>query len=299
MQLSTAAGYFNDHKFSTYDRLTNTWDLDELSGRITPVDRFLSNFSRPLHRRMFVCDLDTVIPESSTIRSEVTGDIYVVGQGRYDSQVGNTYQALYMLHLVNGLAGGLGTLTRKSVQGPSNDPGHLVESEIGSYYMDLELRATTPETGTVQQTAGQYFIMAPPECPMQEWDFIELNGVSYKVEESYFDSGMKFSRVLQTQDNRVNIQYLKTVSFSYDSSSGTSQDVPQSYNVSGTVHQYSKVVADPDNVSENVFNVVIAATDIGFDPTPRESVIVDSNTHVILKAARDPLTKEWVLTCQA
>jgi len=298
VELRQAAHYFEKEKFSVYVRENDDWDLEEIEGRFLPVDRFLSNFSRPLHRRMFVCDVDTVIPPSGTVRSEATGEVYVIGQGRFDAYNNNPYQAMYMAHLVTGAAGGLATVTRRETEGPATDPGYLVETVLGKYYVDLEFKSSTNDTGTVQQTIGQYFLMCPPECPLDKWDSIHLNGRDYVVETSYFDSGMRFAKVENTNDNRVDLQYLKTTGFSYDSDLGESVDTTQSYNVSGTVHDYTKTSVDSDRGSENVFKVVIAANHIGFNPTPRESVIVDGVTHIILKVTRDPLTKEWTLVCQ-
>lgn len=299
MELSQAANYFNTEKFSIYNRTTETWEVGSLIGKLAPIDRFLSNFSRPLHRRMFICEPSTVIPESFTIRSDTTGEIYIIGQGRYDSYAGNLYQALYLAHLVSGDAGGIGVVSRKLPAGPANDPGHLVPTEVGKYYIDVELRATTSESGTEQQQAGQYFLLAPPEANLAEWDFVTLNGKTYKVEEEYFDSGLKFSRVLQTEDNRVDIIYLKTTAFDYDTTLGQPQDISKPYDITATIHEYTKISTDSNTVGENKFKVVIADSAIGFEPTPREAIVLDGTTHIILEVARDPLTTEWVLLCQA
>jgi len=299
MKLSKAANYFDKESFSIYDSSTKVWTADQLQCRILPVDRFLSNFSRPLHRRMLICDSDTILPSSNTIRSDATNEVYIIGQGRYDAYSNSPYQALYMAHLVSGASGAVGTLTRKLPSGPSTDPGHLVQTTVGEYYMDIELRATTPEKGAEHKTAGQYYMMSTPECDFTEWDYASLKGVNYRIEEGYFDSGLKFARVLQIEDDRVNLTYIRTTSFAYDQSTGKSAEVTQNYNVTGSVHDYKKVAADTKNVSEDTFKVIIPSINIGFNPQPREKVIVSSTTHAILQVARDPLTTEWVLICQA
>ena len=299
MKLAKAANYFDKEQFSVYDSKNKVWDYQEISGRLLPVDRFLSNFSRPLHRRMLVCDVDTVIPASGTIRSEATQEIYIVGQGRFDAYSNNPYQALYMAHMVTGKAGGLATVTRREAVGPVSDPGHLVTRIVGEFYMDVELRGATPEEGTEHLMAGQYFLMAPPECELQEWDYVELNGKNYRVEEDYFDSGLTFSRVIQTEDDRVDLVYVSTTAFAYDSASGTATETTVPYNVTGSVLGYKTVSADSNQVSENTFKVVIPTENIGFEPKPRETITIDSSTHVILQVSRDPLTSEWVLVCQA
>lgn len=299
MDLKKAADYFDKELFATYDSAAQTWTEDDFKGRMMPVDRFLSNFSRPLHRRMLICSPDEVIPDSGTLRSSATNEIYLIGQVRFDAYANNPYQALYMAHLVSGLNGGVGVVTKRSAVGPSNDPGHLVKATVGSYYMDLELRATTPEEGTEHQVAGQYFAMAPPECNLDEWDYIALNGKNYRVKEGYFDSGLRFARVLQTEDDRVDFVYHKITGFSYSTASGTPTPVVQDYNVTGAIHEFKRIADDTDRVSENTFKLIIASEHTGFPPSPRESVRIDEEDHTILRVDRDPLTSEWTLICQA
>lgn len=298
MKLSKAANYFKKETFSIYREDTKTWNKSMFSGRLLPVDRFLSNFSRPLHRRMLVCDPKVKIPDSFTVQSEATGEKYIIGKGRYDAYSNSPYQALYMLHNVSGLGAGLGKVTRKVVTGTDTDPGHLVNTLVGEFYMDIELRATTPEKGTEQQTAGQYFLMAPPTSDIVEWDYIALGGINYRVEEGYFDSGLRFARVLQIEDDRVDLTYIKTTGFSYDTGTGVPTDTTAPYSVTGSVHDYKRIVVDTNNVSEDTFKVIIPSINIGFDPKPREVIEIDGAQHDILKVTRNPLKTEWTLICQ-
>lgn len=297
MELSTAANYFDKESFSTFDSSAGTWTSAAFTGRIAPVDRFLSNFSRPLHRRLLICNVSEVLPTSGTIRHDITGDIYIIGQGRYDAYTSSPYQAIYMLHLVSGLAGGLATVTRRVPQGPANDPGWLVTTTVGTYYVDIELRGATAEEGTVHQMAGQFFLMAAPEVDLQEWDYFALAGNNYRVEEPYSDSGLRFARVIDTEDDRVDLVYNKTTGFSYTPGGGPVTNT-QAYNVTGSVHGYKQVTTDPSRVEDDSFRIIVPTVNIGFDPKPRETMTVKGEAHTILEVSIDPLNHEWIIVCQ-
>lgn len=248
----------------------NTFSPGAFQGRIGPTDRFLSNFNKPLRRRMLFLRADEPLPDSNVFRHPGTGDVYIVGQRRGDTLKGAHYLDLRVCHLVTDEgtgSSGLATLTRKAPAGPSNDPGWLVETELGVTYVDLEFRTSANEPDMHEVKVENYYAFAPIQWQLKPWDFIELHGVKYRVVDTFNDSGFAGLRVDEESDTRVDFVCHLQGARAYDNVTHQWTDNATSYNVTGRVaksHDFSHWLSE----SEPYMDVVIEADHIGFVPKP-------------------------------
>jgi hypothetical protein len=236
MKLKKIAGKYITEKMDAWDPVTETWLPNYFLGRIDLTDRFLSNFNKPTRRRMMFTVPEVSFPPSLTIRHPGTHDVYIIGTTRRDARSGEQYNALTILQLVTDLPGGssgLATITRKVVQGPPENPGWLVDTVFAKSYIDTEFLSSTDEVGTTDLRIERYNAYLPLNVQPQEWDFITLHGVKYRVLDTFADSGFFALRIDHEKDFRSNFvlhvggkRVMNPVTHEYEST-------PTSYNVTG------------------------------------------------------------------
>lgn len=273
------------------------WDTAAFSGRIDLTDRFLSNFNKPLRRRMLFTRPDVVLPSSGTFRDPATGQVYLLGQSRQDSLGGTAYNMLTVCHLVSGLSAGLGKVTSKVVQGAGDDLGWLVDTEVDTYYGDLELRSSGEESSTKGIHVGSHFLTLPGFANLEKYDFFHLNGKSYKVDEPYFDSGFMTARVTEVGDDRLDFTIEWDSGGSYDYDLGTATHSVVSRNVSGIVSSRFDRREDYDKDSTDYLEVFIFQEHVGFDPKPGMRLTLEGRTFDIVWVQEDRRERQWKLRC--
>lgn len=195
-----------DEWMEAWDPSTETWIPRAFVARVAPTDRFLSNFNKPTRRRMLFAAHDVVFPESGTFRHPGTQDVYLLGTTRQDARGGNPYIGLTILQLVTDIPGGssgLATITRREALGPPSDPGWLVEREFARAFIDLEFRTSANEPNATDLKIENYFAYLPISVQPQEWDFVELHGVRYRVVDTFADSGFFGLRIDHEEDFRT------------------------------------------------------------------------------------------------
>jgi hypothetical protein len=189
-----------------WDPLTESWLPAAFIARFDPTDRFLSNFNKPTRRRMLQAADDCVFPESRTFRHPGTQDVYLLGVTRKDSLGGNPYLGLTVCQLVTDVPGGssgLATIYRREALGPPENPGWLVERVFAKAYMDMEFRTSANEPDATDLKIENYYAFLPLSVQPQEWDFIELHGVRYRVVDTFADSGFFGLRIDHENDFRT------------------------------------------------------------------------------------------------
>lgn len=240
MKLKKIAARNFTERLDAWDPVTETWVPNSFLGRIDLTDRFLSNFNKPTRRRMLFTSDDVVFPASLTIRHPGTKDVYLLGTKRTDARDGNPYVALTILQLVTELPGGtsgLATITRKVVQGPPDNPGWLVDTVLAKSYIDTEFLSSTDEVATTDLRIERYNAYLPLNVQPQEWDFIELHGVKYRVLDTFADSGFFALRIDHENDYRSDFilhvggkRVMNPVTNEWEQS-------PSSYNVTGVMEK--------------------------------------------------------------
>lgn len=240
MKLKKIAAKYITEQMEAWDEATETWVASSFVGRIDLTDRFLSNFNKPTRRRMLFTDNEVVFPPSLTFRHPGTKDVYLLGTKRTDARDGNPYVALTILQLVTDTPGGssgLATITRRVVQGPPDNPGWLVDTQFAKCYIDTEFLTSTDEVATTDLRIERYNAYLPITVQPQEWDFIQLHGVSYRVLDTFADSGFFGLRIDHESDYRSNFvlhvggeRVMNEVTEEWEQS-------PASYNVTGVMEK--------------------------------------------------------------
>ena len=293
MDLRKAANRFEGTAFDTYTESTSLWTTEAFYGKIMPVDRFLSNFHRPTHRRMLGLDPSITLPSDNTVRVPSTGDVYILGQVRGDDNAGTHYDRLVIAHLSEL---GLATVSRKSPAGPANDPGHLVSADTGTHYADVELRSVSEQEESIDAYDGNYFATLPPHADVQEWDFITLASTSYRVKEAYVDSGFKYCRVVKMADPRVDFTYhYRGVSGYYDPGLGEVTDGFTDYNVTG--FQRDEKSSENQQSSKSHIVVAVFQDHIGVTPSVNDEITWEGKKYKVSRVYTDYQNNQFHLYC--
>lgn len=243
-----------------WDAATETWIEDAFHARLDLTDRFLSNFNRPTRMRMLFADNDVVFPASRTFRHPGTQDVYILGTTRKDALEGTPYVGLTLCRLVTDVPGGtsgLCTITRKVTEGPEDNPGWLVDTVFARAWIDTEFLSSSQEVATTDLQIERYNAFLPLSVQPQEWDFITLHGVKYRVVDTFADSGLYAMRIDHEGDWRQNfvlsVQPKRVID---QQTQQYTQESPGSYNVTGmlkTSNDFALWTTDSDQYVDVYF----------------------------------------------
>lgn len=225
-----------------WDPVTETWVPSAFIARLDPTDRFLSNFNKPTRRRMLFAAQDCVFPESRTFRHPGTQEAYLLGITRKDALGGNPYLGLTVCQLVTDTPGGssgLATIFRREALGPAEDPGWLVERVFAKAFIDLEFRTSANEPDATDLKIENYYAFLPLSVQPQEWDFVELHGVRYRVVDTFADSGFFGLRIDHENDFRTDFQLVVAGTRVLNPATETYTDSERVYNVTGMLENAS------------------------------------------------------------
>jgi hypothetical protein len=245
MHLKRIALKHANEPMEAWDLATETWVPNALLARIDLTDRFLSNFNRPTRMRMMFHADDAVLPPSMTVRHPGTLDVYMLGTTRKDARKGQPYVGLTLCRLATDVPGGTAgyaTITRKAPQGPASDPGWLVETLFAKSWMDTEFLSSADEVGATDLRIERYNAFLPLAVQPQEWDFVTMHGVKYRVIDTFADSGLFALRLDHEADLRRD--FVLTVAGTRTMDHGTHEYVvtpEQSYNVTGVIESEGDV----------------------------------------------------------
>lgn len=192
----------------------------DLEARTSITDRFLSNFHKPLQRRMLFTKPDAVMPETGVMKHQLTNQVYLVGQDRYDTDGTNVYEAMRVLHLASSNASG-----RVEVFGyePSAVEGshELVRTSLGHHYVALEYQGNKSKNDTDNEVYERMWFHAPASLyqNLNRLCEFELNGVKWSVMTAYYDSGFCVGMVIDI-DRDIKTYNLVKPTKGYDPSTG-------------------------------------------------------------------------------
>lgn len=289
--------------FDAWDEATQAFVPGAFVGRIEIADRFLSNFNKPLRRRMLFTAPDVVFPASRTFRHSGTGDVYLVGQSRQDATAagGNPHIMLTVCHLVteepNG-SSGLATIYRKAPAGPSSEPGWLVDAELAKAFMDIEFRTSASEPETFEVRVQNFFGFLPRHIECQPWDFIELQGKRFRVVDAFSDSGLAGLRVDQEEDPRINFVLRRKGSRTYNRLTHEYGAVDTVHNVTGYLVREKEFPAWSSDATPYL-DVVIERSHIGFQPAPDDmSLVYEGRSRVIRHVSLQAGERQYLLRCE-
>lgn len=290
-----------DEPMQAWDEAAQAFVPNAFMGRIDLTDRFLSNFNKPLRRRMMFMAPDTPLPDSRVFRHPGTGEVYIAGQRRGDALSGQHYLDLVVCQLVtdtpNG-SSGLATLYRKAPAGPANDPGWLVEQRLGTAFVDMEFRTSANEPDMYETKIENYFCYLPQHWLLRPWDFVELHGTRYRVVDTFADSGLAGTRVDLEPDTRIDFKLHTQGERVYDRTTHTWVQSPGEFNVTGILvkyHDFSTWV----NESEPYIDVSIEADHIGVRPVPNTMQLeFEGVRRTIAQVSTQPGERQYRLRCR-
>lgn len=300
MHLSKIAAFRITEPMQAWDPVTGNFTPDAFLGRIDLTDRFLSNFNKPLRRRMLFVRHGEQLPESRTVRHPGTSDVYLLGQSRSDAQGGSPYVSLVVCHLVTeepGGSAGLAKLYRKAPVGPADDPGWLVESLVATGYADIEFRTSATEADTLDVKVENYLCTMSRSIVAMENDRLELRGKNYRVVDTYADSGFSGLRIDEEEDPRVNFVIHVSGDRQYDKNTHEYVENRRSYNVTGQVPGY-RDFAPWASESEAYIDVVIEREHIGFIPVAGTcEVEIDGRRRGVRQVSTQAGERQYRLRC--
>jgi len=266
-------------------------------GNLAPVDDFLSNFHKPLQRRMLFTNPDDDFPATGVIKLESTGEIYLVGESRDDAKNDTSYNRLTVLQLTSNASSGI--VEYFNYHNALADPltADLGKRSEGSFYIAIEYLSTkTMESGD-EAYQGKFVIFGPNNLPFKRNGIFLFDGKNYKVVQPYLDSGFSCAVALQQDDDMEAIVYKKItkVSSGYNVDTGVVTLTTVDYSLPGTV---DKTVQDEQG-SKN-FTVYLKIDPLPITITVGNSLtLADGSTAKILKVGKDKNTQgQTMLTCE-
>lgn len=288
-----------------------SWDGEKFvrnsfKGRIAIFDRFLSIYNRPTRKRQLYVKPGTRIPESLAIQHQASGEIYIVGQGRADARDdvdgGKAYVDMYMLHNCTPNpdgSSGLALHTRKEAQGPDHDPGWLVNTDLGSVFMDMEFRTSSAEEGMYDSKTENFYAWAPLPVKVNQHDFFELNGISYRVVDTFVDAGMRGLRLDREPDNRVDFVIRVVGNPVFNPVTYEEETNIEDFNVTGTVTSLTDLARwRVETRTNSTITVVVDEKHIGFTPTPNMVIMYQGLERRIRDVSTQAGERQFTLTCE-
>jgi len=300
VNLRNIAAHRINERMEGWDQPTQAFVPNSFVGRIEIADRFLSNFNKPLRRRMMFTRHDVVFPGSLTFRHPGTHDVYLIGQTRTDARGGNPYVSLTVCHLVTDTPGGsagMATLYRKAPAGPANDPGWLVDGVVATAYADLEFRSSSTEADAYDLKTGNFFAFMPRTVEAEQGDRLELHGKSYRVVDVYPDSGFTAMRVDQEPDTRIDFVIYAKGARVYDKATHSYSNPEQAFNVTGVITKNHSFASWTDE-SESYVDLVIDERHIGFRPDAGNcEVEIGGRRRLVKHVSTQPGERQYLLRC--
>lgn len=246
-------------RMEAWDPVTESFIPNAFLARVDLTDRFLSNFNRPTRRRMLFADSEAVFPASRVCRHPGTKDVYLMGVTRKDALKGNPYVGLTILQLVTdepGGSAGLASIHRRVPVGPPEDPGWLVDTLFARTWVDTEFLTSNDETYTTDLRIERYVAFLPMPVQPEEWDFLTLHGVQYRILDTFSDSGFFSLRIDHEKDYRSDFVLSHTVR-EMDRATHKYVGYERKYNVTGMMEKDTSVAlwaTDSEDAKTVYFN---------------------------------------------
>lgn len=197
----------------------------KLTGRLSVVDRFLSNFHRPLQRRMLFTRPEDELPENFILKHKVSGQVYILGQERVDTDATEAYERLSLLHVVSSLSSGYVDLIKwKRAEDALPDDMLLHPTVVGKFFISLEYQSGRSESYTDQEQSSRMFFHAPANMLSVADEMCEfsLYGKSWSLRQVFYDSGF-CSGILIDSGQNIETFYVVNPANQYDPVSGSWQ----------------------------------------------------------------------------
>lgn len=195
----------------------------KLYGRLSTTDRFLSNFHRPLQRRMLFTKPEDTLPENFVLKHKLSGQVYLLGQERVDSDGSDIYERLNVLHVVSSLSSGHVDITKwQRLPDAADNDMVLHPISIGKFFISLEYQSSRSENNTDQEQSSRMIFHAPADLLKEADEMCEftLYDRKWSLRQVFYDSGF-CSGILIDSGQNIETFYIVNAKNQYDPVSGT------------------------------------------------------------------------------
>lgn len=221
-------------------------------GRMAPVDRFLSNFHKPLQRRMLFTDPAKELPATGVIKSSATGEIFLVGSSRNDVSNDEEFERLSVLHVVSNSSSGLVeyfNYDQTAITPLVSDPINIGKTSEGNIYVALEYKSAKSSEFGDEAYQGNYLVYSQKTTGFARDGIFTLNGRNYKVTERFIDSDFSCATVIEQDDDMQPITYheIDDATSGYNVTTGALTTNVVDYILPGTVDRTMQDVSGGKN----------------------------------------------------
>lgn len=197
--------------------------VPDIHARVSIVDRFLSNFHKPLQRRMLFTKPEDLLPSTCVMKHAITGQVYLVGQERYDSDGTSEYERLSVIHVISSDSSGYLDVTRygKLKDDPEDDM-LLKPINVGKFHISFEYQSSrTEKYSDYEQSTRMLFYASTRFLKVaDELTEFSYNGKLWSVKQVFYDSGFASGVVIDTGQKVETFHIVKPVD-TYDPTLGT------------------------------------------------------------------------------
>lgn len=297
MHLDKHALRFASEQFEAFDEGTLSFVPTNFKGRVLLVDLSTIN----LRERDLRHSPESVFPDSLTLRSKHTGEVYILGQRLGDARpdLGHYYDTT-KAHLVTdegeGSPSGLAKIHRRVPKGPADDPGWLVSEVVGEHYTD-----TTFISGSDEENAHQLSILSftahfRQGVEVKRQDFIELHGRFFRATDQYAQDGFRMVRMDEEPDTRIDFVVKKQDVKRYDEDLMRYVTDTVSYNVTGEI-VVGYDIGSWTSESQSYIDVVVDSGHIGFKPEAGLIIEIEGRERTVRRVSTQPGEKQYRLRC--
>ncbi len=296
--IAISAGFFKRETFSVWDQVTKSFGPRTLTGRKKRIDAFVSLWHRSSRREHIYVRPGDSIENLLALRS-ASGVVYLVsGTSESDSWQGdgNTYEKLLRCHKVTLPSGGPSAHFPVSVEGSGDDLGPVVIGPSVLGYADTELRSTSEPREQLQVAEAEYFVAYTGNWRVQDGDFVDVNGIWYRILELNYDSGYYYARAKQSNPS------FQTVEFKLPSSTPGIFDPVTGRMTAGTemTRQVSVLVKDQTRLGQMAqhqiserLELYIYQAHVGFRPELGHGLLLNNVRYTVDEVGETTNEKQW------
>lgn len=195
----------------------------DLHARISLADRFLSNFHKPLQRRMLLTKPEDPMPSTCVMRHDITGQVYIVGQERYDTDGSSAYERLHVLHLVSNESSVFTNVIKYQKADDAKDTDMvLAPKDLGKFHISLEYQSSRTEKYSDGEQSSRMIFYASARLlsVADEMCEFEYNHKTWSIKQVFYDSGFA-SGVLIDSGQNIDTYHIVEPANTYDPTLGT------------------------------------------------------------------------------
>ena len=198
-------------------------ETSDISARLSISDRFLATSNLPLQRRMLHTRPEDALPDKCVLRHGITKDVYLLGQGRYDTDGEEEYERLSIVHLVTNKSSTFVEVFKYAPPKISKPSSMALERvSIGKFYISVEHQGATTEKYSDREQSTRMLFYGPCDL-LNEADELcefEYNGKMWAIKQVFYDSGFSSGVIIDTGQN-IDTYNIVSPTTTYDPTTGS------------------------------------------------------------------------------